>query len=86
MMLGQSTWFTRAEDDRLLPNLAPVRAFMRSFFRLFCERQGICTAPAEQQVLDELVDYNVLCSPKPKQTFLIRFMASWTNSWLATHP
>lgn len=45
-----------------------ARAFMHDFYEALCRKYDICKEPWEQEVLRNLIDYNVLISPKPAWT------------------
>jgi len=63
--LSMEVWFggRRIRSD---PNEPEIRAFMHTFYRAFCRREGICGTPEEAALLGEFIDYNMLVSPKPR--------------------
>ena len=63
--LSDFVWFKK-ENGRVAGFREPeVRAFMHDFYEAFCREHGLCRQPWEFEVLHDLVDYNVLISPKP---------------------
>jgi hypothetical protein len=64
-VLANQTWFG-GKGFRAEANDKEVRSFMHSFYRAFCSYYGICSSPADIELLKEFIDYNMLISPKPR--------------------
>jgi len=64
-VLANQTWFG-GKGFRAEANDKEVRSFMHSFYRAFCSHYGICSSPADVELLKEFIDYNMLISPKPR--------------------
>jgi radical SAM superfamily enzyme YgiQ (UPF0313 family) len=63
--LSDYIWFSDESGDEVVYAEPEIRAFMQDFFRSFADHYGIAQSPQERHLLEELVDYNVLISPKP---------------------
>ena len=63
--LSMEVWFG-GKGLRGRSNEPEIKALMREFYRLFCVHRDLRLSADEQTLLQEVVDYNVLISPKPK--------------------
>jgi radical SAM superfamily enzyme YgiQ (UPF0313 family) len=63
--LSETVWFESDDHGRAVSAEPAVRAFMQAFFTAFCREHGICATREEADLLADIVDYNVLVSPKP---------------------
>jgi radical SAM superfamily enzyme YgiQ (UPF0313 family) len=63
--LANQVWFG-GRGFRSNANEPEMRSFMHDFYESFCCRHQICQRSKEISVLKEMIDYNVLVSPKPR--------------------
>jgi radical SAM superfamily enzyme YgiQ (UPF0313 family) len=63
--LSDLVWFKRDEKGHRECNEPEVRSFMQDFYKAFCRKHAIYDEPEAMNLISDIVDYNVLISPKP---------------------
>lgn len=63
--LSDAVWFTGGPRLTRKTREPEVRRFMQRFYEVLCREHSVCATEEEKELLSELVDYNVLISPKP---------------------
>ena len=75
--LSNLLWFTCDAGGRRRSRADAVRALLERFFAALCTAHAVLLDPDEQLLLDELISYAVLVSPKPAWRPEPRYAFSW---------
>lgn len=75
--LSNLLWFARDAEGRRRSRADAVRTLLERFFAALCDAHAIVLAPDERLLLNEMIAYAVLVSPKPAWRPAPQYRFSW---------